>query len=174
MAARVAVKTAAELKLAYHATYSVGGLSLALSREGIAGPIVLDANTCRETAKHEFGTSGGAGTMNFTPDNQWLAFGGADHRIHLWRFAPPLDPPPPRGHGPFEAWSVAFSPDGLTVATASKDQTIRVWDPANGQEMLCLNGHRAWVNGVAFHADGGMLASVDHAGNIRLWRSSAP
>ncbi len=49
-----------------------------------------------------------------------------------------------------------------------------IWDTASGQEMLCLTGHKARVNGVAFSPDGGTLASVDHDGAVRLWRASSP
>jgi WD40 repeat protein len=69
---------------------------------------------------------------------------------------------------------MSFSPDGRTLATAGRDQTVRLWDPTNGHEMLCLKGHKARVNAVAFSPDSRTLASVDHDGAIRIWRSAAP
>jgi hypothetical protein len=37
--------------------------------------------------------------------------------------------------------SVAFSPDGRRLASASQDGTVKVWDAATGQEVLTLKGH---------------------------------
>ncbi|MFO0959262.1 MAG: protein kinase, partial [Isosphaeraceae bacterium] len=53
-----------------------------------------------------------------------------------------------------EVTSVAFSPDGKRILTASYDGTAKVWDAATGQQILTLKGHTMWVISAAFSADG--------------------
>jgi len=73
-----------------------------------------------------------------------------------------------RGHsGPVN--SVAFSPDGKRLATASYDQTAKVWDAESGQELLTLRGHGAFVLGVAFSPDGKRLATASGDGTAKVW-----
>ena len=54
---------------------------------------------------------------------------------------------------------LAFSPDGLTLAGAGYDPTIRLWDVTTGQEKAKLPGHHDPVSGLAFSPDGQTLAS---------------
>ncbi len=49
--------------------------------------------------------------------------------------------------------AVSFSPDGQYVATASRDDTARVWDSQSGAEIARLN-HDAEVYAVSFSPDG--------------------
>ena len=73
-----------------------------------------------------------------------------------------------RGHTN-PVFSVAFSPDGKTLASGSYDDTIRLWEVATGAEIRELTGHTGNVYGVAFSPDGRILASGSYDDTIRLW-----
>jgi WD40 repeat protein len=77
---------------------------------------------------------------------------------------------PPLAEHSDVVWSVAFTPDGKTLASGSSDSTIKLWNVAAGQAALTLRGHHGSVTGVAFSPDGQLLASSDGQGSIRLWR----
>src|SRR5258708_914801 len=62
--------------------------------------------------------------------------------------------------------SVAFSPDGGLLASASWDKTIKLWDPHTGEHLRTLEGHPSEVVSVAFSPDGGPLTSVSDNNTI--------
>ena len=65
--------------------------------------------------------------------------------------------------------TVAFSPDGGTIASGSWDRTIRLWDAETGQQNLKLEGHRDGVSTIAFSPDGRTLASGSWDNYVMLW-----
>ena len=78
--------------------------------------------------------------------------------------------PHPQGAHAAVSTSVAFSPDGKRIASASQDRTVKVWDARTGQETLTLKGHTDVVSGsVAFSPDGKRLASASEDGTVKVW-----
>src|SRR6202042_1361527 len=73
-----------------------------------------------------------------------------------------------RGHSDVVR-GVAFSPDGKHIATASDDQTAKVWDAETGKELLTLRGHSDSVIGVAFSPDGKRLATASADQTAKVW-----
>ena len=65
--------------------------------------------------------------------------------------------------------SVAFSPDGKTIASASWDKTVKLWDAASRQNLATLNGHEDAVLLVAFAPDGKTIASASDDETVKLW-----
>jgi WD40 repeat protein len=63
---------------------------------------------------------------------------------------------------------VSFSPDGKTIATASWDNTARLWN-LQGQLIQEFKGHQGEVNSVSFSPDGKTIATASWDNTARLW-----
>lgn len=66
-------------------------------------------------------------------------------------------------------YSVAFTPDGSRLATASGDGTVKLWDSNTGEELLTLLGHAGRVFSLAISPDGSWLATAGQDGISRVY-----
>jgi WD40 repeat protein len=65
--------------------------------------------------------------------------------------------------------AVAYSPDGKTLASASDDKTVKLWDVATQQVLATLQGHTDAVTAVAYTPDGKTLASASDDKTVKVW-----
>jgi RNA polymerase sigma factor (sigma-70 family) len=127
------------------------------------------------------GLRGPVNSVVFSPDGKTLASGSGalldparpwDRRdageVRLWDVATGTEKSTLKGHT-VPVLSVAYSPDGKTLASSSHDNTIKLWDATTGKELATLKGHTAWVIVVVFGRDGKTLASGSHDNTIKLW-----
>ncbi len=68
--------------------------------------------------------------------------------------------------------AVAWSPNGMRIASASKDGTVHVWDVVNGGNVYCYQGHSDWVTGVAWSPDGMRIASASKDRTVHVWNAA--
>ena len=67
--------------------------------------------------------------------------------------------------------TVAFSPDGMTLASCGWDSgtRLRMWDVKTGNSQRILNRRFSGVRSVAFHTGGNILAIGTGYSNVQLW-----
>jgi WD40 repeat protein len=89
-----------------------------------------------------------------------------------------LDATTGKERGQFEDFSepvyaIRFSPDGKTLATGGRGQTLRLWDTVAGKERPTFEAHPGPVTTIAVSGDGRILASCSEQDRIaRLWDTS--
>ena len=64
-------------------------------------------------------------------------------------------------------WSARFTSESL--ASASEDETVKVWDTVTGKEVLTLKGHTFTVGSVSFSPDGKRIVSGGYDKTVKVW-----
>jgi cytochrome c len=142
---------------------SDGGIALSGSFDTAAIRWSLKTESAEQVLRFH---SDAVNAVAFLKDGQ-MATAGADARIAIWT---PGRQQPDRvfeGHAA-PIVSLAVSPDGARLASASWDHTVRVWSLADGAQQV-LEGHAQNVNGVAFTPDERSLVSVGYDRELRIW-----
>ena len=65
--------------------------------------------------------------------------------------------------------SIAYSPDGKTIISASDDKTLRLWDLEGNKSPIVFRGHEDSVTSVAFSPNGKTIVSGSKDNTLRLW-----
>jgi RNA polymerase sigma factor (sigma-70 family) len=159
---------------------------LAFSRDGKAlaagaydGTFQLwDTATGAKLLRPLSGHPGPVGCVASSPDGKALATCcTASGTIRLWQASTGREIRrwAAHGRGGDGPQSLAYSPDGKTLASAGGDRMVRLWDAATGREVSRFSGRRGlgpWQPHLRFSPDGQLLATGDADGTVCLWTAA--
>jgi WD40 repeat protein len=150
---------------------SADGRTVAVGHGGDTCVKLLDGRTLRELATLQ-GHTQEVRAVATSPDGQFLATAGdiGDRRaeVIIWQLKP-LAKYREISEQADSVCSLAFAPDGVTLASGSRADTIRLWNIHTGQLRALLRGHRYSADSIAFSPDGQLLASGGPDGVVRVW-----
>jgi Tol biopolymer transport system component len=140
------------------------------TRQAEADPDLLKTFKIEGSSPHNFAIS---------PDGELIAsveygqakpdFEGATFHLALWRAEDGELVRQSEDYHLGDVYVIAFSPDGQTVATASGDALIKLWNAQDATLIATLEGHEKGVRALAFSPDGETLASGSEDGRALLW-----
>ncbi|MCC7360482.1 MAG: hypothetical protein IT317_13450 [Anaerolineales bacterium] len=120
-------------------------------------------------------------TLVASVDGLWLAANSGNADIVIWDAVTGLLVAELSGHkffggdgGSVGITNLAFSPNTNLLASGGADGTVRLWDPATGNELRRFTVTAGSVTDIAFSADGRYLAAGSSAGVVRVYGLPSP
>ncbi len=135
--------------------------------------IKIDQDAYRESDSHLIWSTAPGGHINdiaYNPDGSKIAY-------NIWDIVYIVDSKTGNllrilsGHSD-DVKCLSFSPDGNKIATASYDNTCKLWDLQSGKEISTLIGHSRGVECIIFSPDGSKIASGSWDNTIKIWDSN--
>jgi WD40 repeat protein/serine/threonine protein kinase len=150
-------KPRSDQDLVYSLAYSPDGKMLAVG--GSLGSVALWDTAAGAEVRSLMCPDVQGNQVAFSPDGTLLAMAGRDTGavVRLWQVATGQLVFTARVPGDTPAWSVAFSPDGKTLASGLESGEVRLFDVASGWQLATLAGHGGRVRWLGFHPDGRSL-----------------
>lgn len=105
----------------------------------------------------------------FSPDGARLAVGAMEGVVQVWDIPTRTLALTLVGQEDMLV-SLAFSPDGASILTASSESsTARLWDTKTGEQLALLAGHGDGLVAAGFSRDGGRIFTRSRTGPLRIW-----
>ena len=112
-------------------------------------------------------------TLGWTPIGNYIASGGKDDKVRVWR------PTSPVGSDQYvflgQSGSVnalTWSPDGKLIASGGSDMQVLVWDALSGNLSAAYRGHKKFIRTVAWSPDGRFIASGGDDNTVQVWEAA--
>ncbi|HRZ47683.1 MAG TPA: WD40 repeat domain-containing protein [Candidatus Paceibacterota bacterium] len=151
--------------------FSTDGLQLACGCSGGSNLVYSIANRALVVSRQAFSSQPSAVTSIDFASSSMMGSGCEDGSIRVYDSAWAL-----RWNSTTSAdahmtnvTDVTFSPDGSLLASASLDQTIKIWSANNWTRLRTLTGHTQGVTSLAFSPDGQKIVSGSMDGIIKVW-----
>ena len=121
------------------------------------------------------GGNGEATALEWSSDGKQLLIGYSNGEVYAWSYETPLDKMKKlkewSAHKRNTISSIAASADGTMIATASWDNTAKLWN-SDYEYLLTLQGHKMEINSIAFSQDSRFIITASEDRSAKIWDTS--